>query len=302
MRIPIQQFSFLTMMALIFWSHIAFAETVPNTASKTELTAPTRLAQAGSTATTESIKFQAKLTEKDTSPITSNLVWRIFQGKLPLNLNSKIIFESKDPTLSAILPAGDYVVNVTYGRVTGFKQVSTAEGAINDTIILNAGGVKFSADVAGKPILPSKVNFSIYTHGAREADRKLILADVKAGAITRLPAGEYYVTSRYGDGNAVISTDVTVTAGKLTEAIVHHRAGTIILKLVNEVGAEALANTSWTILTPNGDTVAEFVGAYVTTTLLEGDYVVVARYESRVYNSQFSVESGNDKEVEILAK
>jgi hypothetical protein len=36
--------------------------------------------------------------------------------------------------------------------------------------------------------------------------------------------------------------------------------------------------------------------------LAEGDYVVIARNEGKVYNREFKVESGVDRDVEVLAR
>ena len=62
-----------------------------------------------------------------------------------------------------------------------------------------------------------------------------------------VPEGNYHIVSNYGDTNAVVRSDIRVQAGKLTDATVNHRAALITLKLVNERGGEALANTGWSV-------------------------------------------------------
>ncbi len=296
----------------------AMAQTTPQRSNKGELSPPTSITppplampalnvpakptdQKPIDGKAQPVKFQTKLTEKD-QPLTTGLTWRLFNGKLPVPQTAKPAFEIKDSTFTSSLLPGDYVVNVTFGRVNAFRAFTVAATPVNDTIVLGAGGIRFNADVNGKPINQNKLSFSIFTAAAREAERKLIQSDIKPGTIIRLPQGDYYISSRYGDGNAVVGTDIAIQAGKLTDAAIHHKAASVTLKLVSEAGAEAMANTSWTVLTPNGDTVSEFIGAYVTITLLEGEYIVIARYENRVYNTQFSVESGVDKDVEVLAR
>ena len=74
------------------------------------------------------------------------------------------------------------------------------------------------------------------------------------------------------------------------------------LKLVNSPGGEALANTAFTILTPGGDVIREMIGAFPSATLAEGEYVAIARHDSKAYQTTFKVESGVDKDVEFLAK
>ena len=73
------------------------------------------------------------------------------------------------------------------------------------------------------------------------------------GDVVLLPEGTYYIVSNYGEGNSVVRSDVHVDAAKLTDVVVTHRAAVITLKLVNNSGGEALANTQWTVLTPGGD-------------------------------------------------
>ncbi len=74
------------------------------------------------------------------------------------------------------------------------------------------------------------------------------------------------------------------------------------LKLVNAPGGEALANTSFTVLTPGGDVIREMIGAFPSLVLAEGEYVAIARRDGRTYQGTFAVRSGRDRDVEILAR
>jgi hypothetical protein len=83
---------------------------------------------------------------------------------------------------------------------------------------------------------------------------------------------------------------------------VHHRAAQITLRLVHATGGEALANTSWSVLTPGGDSIKEFIGAFPSIVLADGEYVAVARHDGRTYQATFKVVAGRDREVEVLAR
>ena len=72
--------------------------------------------------------------------------------------------------------------------------------------------------------------------------------------------------------------------------------------VVDAHGGEALANTSFTILTPGGDVIREMIGAFPSLVLAEGEYVAIARHNSNVYQTNFKVESTIDRDVEVLAK
>ncbi len=74
------------------------------------------------------------------------------------------------------------------------------------------------------------------------------------------------------------------------------------LKLVNTPGGEALANTSFSVLTPGGDVIRELIGAFPKLVLAEGEYVAIARYEGKTFQNTFKVVSTQDRDVEIVAK
>jgi hypothetical protein len=93
-----------------------------------------------------------------------------------------------------------------------------------------------------------------------------------------------------------------VLAAKLTDATVTHRAAIITLKLVNERGGEAIADTQWSVLTPGGDVIKESIGAFPRVILAEGDYRVIARNDNKTYERAFKVITGVDGEVEVLTR
>jgi hypothetical protein len=122
------------------------------------------------------------------------------------------------------------------------------------------------------------------------------------GDVVPLPEGTYYIVSNYGDVNSSVRSDIRVQAGKLTDTTVNHRAAIITLKLVNERGGEARANTQWSVLTPGGDVIKESIGAFPRVILAEGEYRAIARNDDHTYEGAFRVVNGVDREVEVLAQ
>jgi hypothetical protein len=102
--------------------------------------------------------------------------------------------------------------------------------------------------------------------------------------------------------NSIVNADIKVASGKLVDVTLRHHCATLTLKLVNAPGAEALANTTFTVLTPGGDVIRELVGAFPSLVLAEGEYVVVARHDAKTYQSVFKVQSGMDRDVEVAAQ
>ncbi len=93
-----------------------------------------------------------------------------------------------------------------------------------------------------------------------------------------------------------------VAAGKLVDVTLRHSFANVTLKLVKATGGEALANTTFTVLTPGGDVIRELIGAFPSLALAEGEYDVIARHDAKTFQSTFPVKSGMDRDIEIIAK
>lgn len=247
------------------------------------------------------VKLTARLTE-DGPELARGMVWRVFSpdvgddGKLPL------VASAQGGSGHFMLDSGSYLVHASFGRAGATKRITVNGTSRTESVVLDAGGLKLDAILAGGRRIPSgKLSFSIYEADAdANGDRALIAPQVKPNSVVRLNSGTYHVVSTYGSVNAVIRSDIHVEAGKLTEATVEHRAAEVTLKLVREKGGEAIADTSWAVLTDSGDIVRESVGAFSSMVLAEGDYAVVAKNRERIYQRDFTVSAGNNQEVEVL--
>lgn len=255
--------------------------------------------------TAEQVRFvlEAQL-QADGSALPAGITWRVFaphpgpDGKLPL------IGEARGGAIEVRLAPGDYLVHAAYGRAGATKKISVHAGGGSDKVIINAGGLKLSALVGNdEPLKGEEVSFDIYAPDEDGSDERVLLVpDAPPEQVIGLNAGIYHVICRYGDANAVVRADIRVDAGKLTEATIYQKAARLTLKLVSAHGGEALANTSWTIITPQGDSVIESVGAFPSVVLASGDYTAVASHQGRNYERNFTVEAGLDRDVEVIAK
>lgn len=245
--------------------------------------------------------LSARLTE-DGPAITRGLVWRVFgpeageDGKLPM------IASSQGGSGVFTLEPGSYLVHASFGRAGATKRITVGKDAASDSVVLDAGGLKLDAVLSGGVrIPPARLRFSIYeVEPDASGERPLIIPDVQPNRVVRLNSGTYHVVSTYGNVNAVIRSDIHVEAGKLTEATVEHKAAELTLKLVRDKGGEAIADTSWSVLTESGDVVHESVGAFASMVLAEGDYAVVAKNRERIYQREFTVTAGRNQDVEVL--
>ena len=233
--------------------------------------------------------------------LRTGLAWRIYDDRTEGG-RPAIVARSTDAAPSFTLAPGAYVATVTYGFASASKRITLAGGVMAEQIRINAGALKLSGAIGDVKIAPADLAFSIFVPIGANSEGRLVRSGVKAGELIRLPEGTYHVVSTYGESNAIQRADLKVDIGKVTDATLNHRAATVTLKLVAEFGAEAFAGTAFSVLTPGGDTIREAIGAFPAVTLAEGDYVLIARHDGQVYTREFKVESGLDRDIEVLAK
>lgn len=247
------------------------------------------------------VKLVALLTA-DGQEIDEGLVWRIYQNGEGDDQKSKLVAEKREASPSLKLQPGDYTVNAAFGRANLTRRLSLKAGTnTTEKFVLNAGGLRVTASLSGKPAPEGSVTYAIYADDREQfSERTAVMTNAKPGLIIRLNAGIYHIVSTYGDANAKVVADVTVEAGKLTEAAVIHQAAKAAFKLVTRAGGEALPDTHWTIQTPNGELIKESVGALPTHTLAPGDYMVLAKAGGRIFQRAFSLKDGEVANVEVL--
>jgi hypothetical protein len=240
---------------------------------------------------------------RDPPAITGGLLWRIYSDAPDAAGVFRLVREDRNASPMLLLPPGGYIVHVSFGLANAVKKVQLRSETVREVFEIAAGGARFEGKVGDVRVAVGQIHFDVYKGSQFEPGEKRAIADnVASGDVVLLPEGTYHVVSNYGSGNSVMRSDLRIQPGKLTDTTIVHRAAKITLKLVGEEGGEALANTAWSVLTPGGDVIKESIGAFPVVILAEGEYVAIARNEGRVYNREFKVESGVDREVEVLAR
>lgn len=238
------------------------------------------------------------------APIKSGIVWRIYnekpaKGSQKHNLISA--HKSAQPVMS--LPKGTYLINAAYGRAFLTRKV-VIDAGVNNTehFILNAGGLKIASVLAnGNPVADNTVYYDIFADERDQFGKRLkVIGKVRPGLVVRLNAGIYHVVSTYGDANAKSRADVSVEAGKLTEATIDHKAAKVTFKLVYQKGGEALADTKWSLLSTTGKLIKKSAGALPTHYLAAGDYKILAIRGEKKYSQDFTIEPGDQKQIEVI--
>ena len=262
--------------------------------------------------------LSALMTPHDATPIAKGPIrWRVFAEAVDAQGKHALVAQSTDAQPQLKVAPGTYIVHAALDLASAVRRVTVQGQASSERLVLNAGALRVVGTLGDKPINPAKLSISIFVPEAGNSEAKLVLAGAKAGDLIGLPEGSYHVVStlldtagyagvqKSGVGNktnSVVAADLKVTAGKLTDATLRHRSAVMTLKLVNDVGGEALANTSFTILTPGGDVIRELIGAFPSLVLAEGEYDASARHDAKTFQTTFKVSSTLDRDVEVLAK
>ncbi|WP_312869825.1 hypothetical protein [Jiella pacifica] len=249
----------------------------------------------------ETLSLRAVLSEGGPE-IPNGLIWRLFSAVPSIDGSSSLVASSESPTPDFEVSPGTYILHVGFGRAGIVERIDFTGLKTQQTVVLDAGGLKLNAVVGddGKPPA-ARLSFDIYAdEEGDEFDHKLVASDVPSEKVVRLNAGSYQIVSHYGTANAVVRADIRVEAGKLTEATLTQRAALLTMKLVRDHGGEAIADTAWTITTASGDLIRQSVGAFPSMVLAEGDYVIVAKNNNKVYQRPFTVTAGHDTDVEVL--
>ncbi len=273
----------------------AAAEQPPGTAEPTAATD----AIAAVTNVPQPVTLTARITQ-DGAIIPEGVVWRIFESTPDANGEMALVAKADAGSATLELPPGDYVVHVAYGQAQVSETLSVVPGPNTHDVVLDAGALRLNSAVAGDiAISPALLHFDIFTAGAEET-RALIADNLPPNEIVTLNAGTYHIVSRFGAINAVVRADLRVEPGQLTDATLYHHAAEVSFKLVSEEGGEAIADVEWTVKTSDGATIFSERGAFPSTVLSEGEYLVLAKLGEQVYNREVQVQPGSPREIEVL--
>jgi hypothetical protein len=250
------------------------------------------------------VSLVAILTQ-DGQNIEQGLVWRVFRAKPEPGGKLKLVSTHREAIPTLRLEAGDYLVSVAFGRAHLTRKVTvSSDRPTQERFVLNAGGLRLASALSnGEAVNEKAVSYDIFSDERDQYGQRMkVMSAVKPGLVIRLNAGIYNVVGTYGDANAVARADVTVEAGKLTEATLSHTAAKVTFKLVARSGGDAIADTQWNVANAQGEMVKESVGALPTHVFAPGTYTVSAKNAGEVFQRTFTVQAGEAAQVEVLRR
>ena len=206
--------------------------------------------------------------------ISGGLIWRVYTANPDANGMFRLVKEDRTATATFVLPPGDYVVDASFGLASAAKAVRLRAETVRDVLDIPAGGVRLQGRVNDVHIPPSSDQFRCLPgqsvrYRATPADRaergdRRCRVFARGHLLRRLDLWRCELGGAFRCPGA---------AGQLTDVTVTHRAAVITLKLVNQHGGEALANTQWTVSTPDGDVIKELIGAFPRLVLAEATII-----------------------------
>ncbi|MEM7289002.1 MAG: hypothetical protein AAF412_01315 [Pseudomonadota bacterium] len=247
------------------------------------------------------VMLQARLVA-DGPVLKDGVEWRIFEVDPTASKDLEELVFSFGGTKVFDVDPGEYYVHAAFGHAAAVRKISVTDKALREDFALNAGGLKLNATASENVGIPKRLlRFDIYEEELLEdGNRKLLARNVKPDEVVAFPVGTYHVISRFGDFNATVRADLRVQLGKLTEATMTHRASILTFRLVRQQGGDAVADTSWSVLTENGEVIQESTSTFPTMVLAEGNYTAIAKHNDVVYSQDFEVRSGFNRDVEVL--
>ncbi len=234
----------------------------------------------------EGLDLSARFSGDGTS-LAKDVSWTIH------NSTGSVVFDDIASTASVKLQPGTYVINAAYGTARVEEAVNLPEGInLGVNLVLNAGGLRLLPRIEGK--LPVEVGTISRIYATSGPDTgKLVATSRLPGEILKLAAGDYRVESRFERGNAVAVTEVHVKPGIMSALDIDHHAGIVHFDFANDNAV----NVIWDISSDKGEALPEFTGLDADLVLKPGHYLAQARAGSKVDTVNFTIESGQNRDV-----
>jgi len=233
--------------------------------------------------------------------INANLRWDIYQVQADQNGQRKNVGGNYETAPTFKLAAGNYLAVVKWGNAVAsleFTVASEKEGVIRN-VILDAGVIILSAVLAdGQKPVANNMRWDVY-QSAQGVDgkRPSVNGNYEVAPRFFLNSGNYFVVAK--NGNATISGEITITAGKVTKKVFNLNAGLAVFAAnFDEAGQAVNSGLRWDVYSVEKDLDGKrafFNGNYETKPrfmLPQGKYYVVAKRGNAYLARDIEVSAG----------
>lgn len=234
--------------------------------------------------------------------LQNGVVWYVLESKKSLSGQAKEVTATSAGLPTLTLPAGDYLVRVSYGAARAEMPVSIGPGKLTETdVIVNAGIAAVTSMVGGQKVSDNRgfVMRVLSEPTGLEGTQKEVAATSSPHDQFKLSAGNYVVRARLGWGNAWAEAPITIKPNERTDVSMVFDAGFVTPLLLKANGQPADTSASWFILDAQGQSVGSLSGRRDGIWLKSGNYRMVTTINRKAYDRAFEVVSGQRSEVSV---
>ena len=233
--------------------------------------------------------------------INGNMRWDVYQAEADQNGKRKNVGGNYQAAPSFKLAAGNYRAVAKWGNAVAsveFTVASEKQGVIHD-VIMDAGIIRLSAVLAdGQKAVTSNMRWDVYQSAQGiDGKRPHVNGNYEAAPRFFLNSGNYFVVAK--NGNATVSGEISITAGKVTEKMFNLNAGLAVFTAnFDEAGQAVNSGLRWDVYSveKNIDGKRKFFnGNYDTKPkfmLPQGKYYVVAKRGNAFLARDIEVSAG----------
>ena len=148
----------------------------------------------------------------DGTAINGGLHWRVYADKPDQSGVFRLLKEDRSAQPTFVLPAGSYVVHVAFGLASTAKPVQISREATREMFEIAGGGLARRGPRRQRRKFRPGRSRSTSTRAASSsrASGGRSPPACTTGEVVLVPEGTYYILSKYGDGNAVVRSDIRV--------------------------------------------------------------------------------------------
>lgn len=224
-----------------------------------------------------------------------DLVYTIFEDDPESPNGRRAVARSHASEASFILPAGTYYVSARSGAADVRQRIAVGIGeTVKQTLTLGLAPLKLSTIVAGAPATAAQG--VVYRIDKADGDKARIARAVGPETAFTLPPGRYTVSATLAAYPLSTAQEITLEAGKPTEATLRIEGGMVSFRPPVEI---VTSDVYWEVVDSAGNPVWRKTGLDAKTLLAPGHYKVRFEAQSTRRETDFDVRAGETKDVEI---